>query len=62
MSELPDRRAVEQALRAAGLSHRQARKFIAAGWSVLVGQIEAERLDLAERLAELQSQLRPNGE
>lgn len=50
MSDLPDRRSIERALRAAGLSHRQARKFISAGWPSLVDEARAE-------VDELQAQL-----
>ena len=56
-SELPDRRAIEQALRACGLSHRAARKFIAAGWRALVTESEAEAAELRDQLEDLRGAL-----
>lgn len=54
MSEsLPTRTAVERALRALGLSSRQARRFVAVGWPALVGNVQAERDALADQLDRL---------
>ncbi len=52
MAESPTRRDVERALRECGLSHRQARKFISAGWSALVGEQQAELDELRELVAQ----------
>lgn len=59
MADLPDRRAVEAALREAGLSHRQARKFVSAGWRALVDATEAEAIELRQRIADLEAALNP---
>ncbi len=60
--KLPSRRGVESALRQAGLSHRQARKFVAAGWRALQSEAECETAELRERLADLERLLHPDGE
>ena len=60
--ELPTRKAVEQALRQIGLSHRQARKFVAVGWPALVGDVQAERDELRAQLDDLAAKLaQPRG-
>lgn len=55
---LPSRRDVEAALRALGLSHRQARKFVAAGWPALVGETQAELDEMRALLEEVTGTLR----
>jgi hypothetical protein len=55
---LPSRREVEAALRQVGLSHRQAKKLISAGWPALVGEAEAEAEELRERIEALESLLK----
>ncbi len=57
MSEKPTRIAVERALRQVGLSARQARRFVAVGWPAVVGEVQADRDDLAAQLARLQQLL-----
>ncbi len=47
--KLPDKRAVEKALRECGLSSRQARKVIAGGWKLLLDENDA----LIDELGEL---------
>jgi hypothetical protein len=56
---LPDRRTIERALRAAGLSSRQAKRFVSAGWPALVGEAQAEVDELTAELAELREALAP---
>ncbi len=58
MSNAPSRRDVEAALREAGLSHRQARKFVAAGWPSLVGEAQAEAEEIRERIETLENLLK----
>jgi hypothetical protein len=55
---VPERRAVKDALRAAGLSNRQTDSLLRGGWSALVGTSEAEAHELREQLAELTARLR----
>ena len=57
MAEL-SRPEIERLLRAAGLSHRQARKLMAVGWAGVVGEQQAEQDELRQRLAELEERLR----
>jgi hypothetical protein len=57
VSEKPTRIAVERALRQVGLSARQARRFVAVGWPAVVGEVQADRDDLAAQLARLQQLL-----
>jgi hypothetical protein len=52
----PDRPAIERALRAAGLSARQAKKLLAIGWKGVVGERTAEHAELLARIAELELQ------
>lgn len=56
-AELPDRRTIEAALRAAGLSGRQAKRFISVGWPTLVGEAQAELDELKAELQDLQERL-----
>jgi hypothetical protein len=58
MADLPTRRDVERALREAGLSNRQARKFVSAGWPALVGEAQAELDDLRALIEETAGKLR----
>ena len=51
--DLPERKAIKDALRACGLSDRQVRALLAKGWAALVGETKAENVELQERLAEL---------
>jgi hypothetical protein len=55
---LPSRREVEVVLRQCGLSHRQAKRFISAGWPVLVGETEAEAEELREKIEALEHLLK----
>lgn len=57
---LPPRRDVEHALRAAGLSNRQARKFVSAGWRALVSETEAELEDVKALLEDVTCKVRDN--
>ncbi|MCU0975314.1 MAG: hypothetical protein MUC71_03265 [Steroidobacteraceae bacterium] len=52
---IPERRSVKAALRAAGLSARQTDALLRGGWSAVCGQAQAERDELEERLARLES-------
>lgn len=61
MNGLPDRKHVKDALRAAGLSNRQVRAFLASGWRGLVSDTEAETAELRDRLDELSGLLHGNG-
>jgi hypothetical protein len=54
---LPPRREVERALRAAGLSRRQAKRFISVGWPALVGEAQAEMDELRAQLDDLRSSM-----
>ena len=47
---IPERKAVKVALRELGMSHRQIDAFLHDGWKSLVGETEAERADLEEKL------------
>ena len=49
----PERKKVKEALRAAGLSNRQAKALLANGWRGLVAESEAEAAELRDRLEEL---------
>ena len=55
--DLPERRAVKDALRAAGLSVRQVDALLRQGWRGLVGETEAETAELREKLSELRAAL-----
>jgi hypothetical protein len=44
------RKAVKDALRAAGLSSRQTHALLAGGWAALVGDVQAEAAELRDRL------------
>ena len=55
---LPTRRDIEVALRAAGLSHRQARKFIGLGWRALVDEHQLEFDELSAQLDALRDNLK----
>jgi hypothetical protein len=57
MTDFPTRRDVERALRECGLSHRQARKFVSAGWPLVVGEQQAELDELKTLLADMASSL-----
>jgi len=50
---LPERKAVRDALRAAGLSSRQANALLRDGWRGIVGASEAEAAELRDQLAAL---------
>ena len=50
---VPERKTVKAALRAAGLSARQADALLRGGWSALVGATEAESAELRDQLAAL---------
>lgn len=52
----PTRRDLEKALRDAGLSHRQARKFVSAGWPAIVGDEQAELDEMRDLLGRLSRQ------
>ena len=54
---LPTRRDVEVALRGLGLSHRQARKFVAIGWPAVVGAEQAELDELRDLAQALRGKL-----
>lgn len=54
---VPERKSVKDALRAAGLSNRQADALLRRGWAALVGESQAETAELREKLAALQSAL-----
>ena len=43
-----------------GGRHRVARRFVAVGWKALVGEVEAEKLELQEKLADVLSKLKPD--
>ena len=53
LANLPERRAIKQALRAAGLSDRQVRALLAHGWAGLVTETEAEAAELRDELEAL---------
>lgn len=55
--EQPTRKDIEAALRAAGLSHRQARKMLALSWPAVVGEAQAEADELRDRLEALSASL-----
>ncbi len=52
---LPERRKVKQALRSVGLSSRQTDALLRGGWAALVGQAQAESVDLREQFERLQA-------
>jgi len=58
--ELPERRAVKQALRDLGMSKRQVDALLKDGWSGLVGETLAETDELREAVAELTERLNKN--
>lgn len=53
---LPDRKDVKGALRQAGLSARQVDALLRHGWRALVGETEAEAIELREQLDALRDQ------
>lgn len=53
---LPDRKDVKGALRAAGLSARQIDALLRHGWRGLVGETQAEAVELREQLDALRDQ------
>ena len=57
MRELPERKAVKDALRSLGLSNRQVDAVLRGGWRALVGESQAEAAELRDKLAELQAAL-----
>jgi hypothetical protein len=52
------RKSITEALRGAGLTHRQVRALIESGWRGLVGAEQAEADELRERLEKLEEALR----
>ena len=48
---------IEKVLRAAGLSHRQARKLLAKGWAAVAGERQAELAELEAKLLELRERI-----
>ncbi len=60
MADLPDRKAVKDALRAVGLSNRQARALLAMGWAGLVGERDAELEELKDTLEALSGTVHRN--
>ena len=56
-TQVPERKAVKAALRAAGLSHRQVDSLLRDGWKSLVGEVQAEAQELKDKLAELMRNL-----
>ena len=50
LANLPERKAVKEALRAVGLSDRQAQALLARGWAALVGESQAEVDEIREQL------------
>jgi 3-oxoacyl-(acyl-carrier-protein) synthase len=56
---LPDRKVVKGALRQAGLSSRQVDALLRHGWSALVGETQAETIELREQLDALRAQFNP---
>jgi hypothetical protein len=55
---LPDRRELERALRAAGLSNRLAKRLLSAGWPAVVGEARAEADELRAEVEALRESLR----
>ncbi len=53
---LPDRKVVKGALRQAGLSSRQVDALLRHGWRALVGETQAEAVELREQLDALRGQ------
>ena len=56
--EIPERKAVKAALRGLGLCKRQTDALLRDGWRGLVGETEAELLELREAVARLGRQLK----
>jgi hypothetical protein len=54
---VPERREVKAALRAAGLSNRQADALLRSGWRGLVDASEAEAAELRDQLAALKASM-----
>ena len=54
--DIPSRRDVERAVRAAGLSHRQARKLMSS-WKLVVGEAQAENDELRAELEDLRERI-----
>lgn len=54
LATLPQRADVRKALRAAGLSDRQAKALLREGWQGIVGASEAEVQELRDRIADIQ--------
>lgn len=55
--EIPERRLIERALRDAGLSARQAKRLLSAGWQALVDERRAEVDELRAQIDELRERL-----
>lgn len=53
----PSRPEIERALRAAGLSSRQAKRLLSGGWRLVVGAEAEEEAELLDRLDEVQKRL-----
>jgi hypothetical protein len=53
----PDRPTIEKALRAAGLSSRQAKKLLSGGWRLIVGEEAEAEAELLDRLEAMKTQL-----
>jgi len=53
----PDRPTIEQALRSAGLSSRQAKKLLSGGWRLVVGAEAAEEDELLEAIEGMRARL-----
>jgi hypothetical protein len=58
---LPERKAVKDALRAAGLSNRQVKAFLTSGWRGLVSESEAEAAELRETLEAMAGKVSAGG-
>lgn len=54
---IPERKSVKQALRDLGLTTRQVDALLRSGWRGLVGETQAERDELRERLVQLVSKV-----
>lgn len=54
---MPERKSVKQVLRDLGLTTRQVDALLRSGWRGLVGETQAERDELRERLVQLVSKV-----